>query len=110
MTDPATPPITRAILAEHLFATGAMTRKTAANAIGDLIDAIAHHLRAGAAIPLRGLGRLEVIATAERLGRNPRTGVPAVIPAGRRIKFRPSKHLLLPPPRAGEGRGEGESP
>ena len=109
MTDPA-PTITRADLAEHLVATGAMTRKTAVNAIGDLIAAIAHHLCTGAAIHLKGLGRFEIVATAERPGRNPKTGVPAVIPAGRRVKFKPSKRLLRPPPRAGEGRGAGESP
>lgn len=98
MTDPCRETITRADLAEHLFATGAMTRKTARNAIGDLIDAMAHHLRAGSIIALQGLGRFEVVAVAERTGRNIKTGEPCIIPAGRRVKFRPSKHLLQEAP------------
>lgn len=98
MTDPTPLIITRADLANHLFATGAMTKKTAANTIGDLIDVIGHHLRAGAAIHLQGLGRLEVVATAARRGRNPRTGEACTVPAGRRVKFRPSKALLKEAP------------
>lgn len=92
MTDrPAT--LTRADLADHLVATGALKAAVARNAVGDLIDAMTHALRQGQTIHLRGLGRFEVVATPERPGRNPRTGEPAVIPAGRKIKFRPSKSL-----------------
>lgn len=101
MTDPTPPIITRADLAEHLVATGAMTKKTALNALGDLIDVMSRYLRAGASIYLKGLGRLEVVATPERPCRNPRTGEPFVVPARRRVKFKPSKLLLLPPPRGG---------
>ena len=93
MTDRTTI-ITRAEVAGHLVATGAMTKKTALAALGDLIDVMAHHLRQGAAIHLKGLGRFETVATAERLGRNFKTGDPVVVAAGRRVKFKPSKRLL----------------
>lgn len=98
MTDSTSLVITRADLADHLAASGALSKKTAFAALGDLIDIIARHLQADCVIYLKGLGRFEVIATTERPGRNPRTGEPTVIPAGRRVKFKPSKHLLKEAP------------
>lgn len=98
MTEATPLVITRADLADHLAATGALSKKTAFAALGDLIDLMARHLRVGCTIHLKGLGRFEVIATAERPGRNPRTGEPAIIPAGRRVKFRPSARLLKEAP------------
>ena len=35
-----------------------------------------------------------MIPAAERAGRNLKTGEPCVIPAGRRVKFKPSKLVL----------------
>lgn len=98
MTESTPLVITRADLADHLAASGALSKKTAHAALGDLIDCIAHHLQADRTIHLKGLGRFEVIATAERPGRNPRTGAPTVIPAGRRVKFKPSRRLLQEAP------------
>lgn len=90
--------ITRADLADFLAETGALSKKTAFAALGDLIDLIARHLQADCTIHLKGLGRFEVVATTERPGRNPRTGEAMTIPAGRRVKFKPSKHLLKEAP------------
>ena len=98
MTESTHPVITRADLAADLAASGALSKKTAFAALGDLIDLIARHLQADRTIHLKGLGRFEVIATAERPGRNPRTSAPTVIPAGRRVKFKPSKRLLKEAP------------
>lgn len=94
MTDPRCETLTRADLADHLVAAGAISRKTALALVGDLVDAIVQHLRAGATVHLKGLGRFKVVATFERAGRNPQTGEACTIPAGRRLKFKPSKTLL----------------
>lgn len=47
----------------------------------------------GHTVILPGLGRLSTTATAERSGRNPGTGAPVTIPAGRRVRFKPTKSL-----------------
>ncbi|MHC1700318.1 MAG: HU family DNA-binding protein [Humidesulfovibrio sp.] len=44
-------------------------------------------------VPFPGLGKLVVVATAARPGRNPRTGVAIQIKAGKRAKFEAGKPL-----------------
>ena len=44
-------------------------------------------------MPLPGVGKLKVKATAARKGRNPKTGESINIPAGQRVTFSPSKEL-----------------
>lgn len=94
MTQSLHPVIIHADLAADLAAVGALDKKTARAVIDDLFVAMAGHLNAGAIVHLRGFGRFEVVAVAARPGRNPKTGEPTVIPAQRRVKFRPSKQLL----------------
>ena len=50
-------------------------------------------LNAGDEVPFPGLGKLVVVATKAREGRNPKTGRSIEIPAGRKPKFRPGKEL-----------------
>ncbi|MBO4311865.1 MAG: HU family DNA-binding protein [Desulfovibrionaceae bacterium] len=40
-----------------------------------------------------GLGSFKIVETAERKGVNPRTGGPIVIPAGKKVRFVPSRSL-----------------
>ena len=54
----------------------------------------AEALRRGERIEIRGFGTFSVTETKARNGRNPRTGQPVKIPAGRRVRFKPSKTLL----------------
>lgn len=44
-------------------------------------------------ISVRGFGTFEVMHTAARKARNPKTGAPMQIPAKQRVKFRPSEVL-----------------
>ena len=53
-----------------------------------LIRVMNQALREEDRITLSGLGSFAVQHQAERMGRNPRTGVPVPIPAHRSIKFR----------------------
>ncbi len=50
-------------------------------------------LLGGGEVPLPGVGKLKVKATAARKGRNPQTGESIDIPAGQRVTFSPSKEL-----------------
>lgn len=59
-----------------------------------LIDTIAAALKRGEQVQLKGFGSFSVVQTRPRTGRNPRTGEPVAIPAGRRVRFKPSKSLL----------------
>jgi len=47
----------------------------------------------GGEVPFPGLGKLVVVATKARPGRNPKTKEPIQIPAGRKAKFTAGKEL-----------------
>jgi len=59
-----------------------------------LFAAIAEALKRGEAVELKGFGSFSVVETPARNGRNPRTGTALRIPAGRRVRFKPSRSLL----------------
>ena len=62
-------------------------------AINAALDAIVEALKAGDKVQLMGFGTFEVKATAEREGRNPKTGEVITIPAGKKPAFAASKAL-----------------
>lgn len=45
-------------------------------------------------IRLQGFGSFEPWGQTERMGRNPRTGTPCMIPSRISVKFKPGKYLL----------------
>lgn len=49
----------------------------------------------GDRVILQGLGVFKVVKAADRMGRNPKTGEPMLIPAHRRVKFSPSKEVKV---------------
>ncbi len=57
-------------------------------------DVIAATLKAGEEVTLPGLGKLHVLVSKPRNGRNPKTGETLAIPAKRTVKFKPGKALL----------------
>jgi DNA-binding protein HU-beta len=61
----------------------------------DLIGLITKHLKKGERIRIAGLGILQVRKRAARMGRNPATGEPIQIKAGKKVAFRASKELKL---------------
>jgi len=50
-------------------------------------------LKSGGEVPFPALGKLVVVATAARPGRNPKTGAAIQIPAGRKAKLKMGKDL-----------------
>jgi DNA-binding protein HU-beta len=50
-------------------------------------------LTSGGEVPFPGLGKLVVVATKAREGRNPKSGKPIEIAARRKVKFRQGKEL-----------------
>ncbi len=62
-------------------------------AVNAALDAIVEALKSGDKVQLMGFGTFEVKATAEREGRNPKTGEVITIAAGKKPAFTASKAL-----------------
>jgi DNA-binding protein HU-beta len=73
---------------------GAAQKHGWAGAADALFAAIGDALKGGETVELKGFGSFSVVETKARSGRNPRTGKPIAIPAGRKVRFKPSKSLL----------------
>lgn len=54
-------------------------------AMGDIVTS---ELKSGAEVILPNIGKLVAVQKAARQGRNPRTGVTAIIPAKKAVKFK----------------------
>jgi DNA-binding protein HU-beta len=68
--------------------------KLATTAVLESIENIvATTLKAGGVINLPGIGKLSVKDTGARIGRNPATGAPVNIAAGRKVVFKAVKSL-----------------
>jgi DNA-binding protein HU-beta len=63
--------------------------------LGDMIGLITKYLKKGEQIRISGLGILQVRKRAARMGRNPATGEPIKIKAGKKVAFRAAKKLKL---------------
>ena len=59
--------------------------------LDQIVDTIATHGR----LELREFGVFEVCDTPPRTGRNPRTGTPVDVPAGKRVKFMAGRVMTL---------------
>lgn len=70
-----------------------LTKKDAEKAINAVVDSIKEALNQGDKVSLVGFGTFEVRDRAARSGRNPQTGDPIRIPAGKVPAFRPGKEL-----------------
>jgi DNA-binding protein HU-alpha len=67
------------------------TTANAAAAVEAILAAIKEALRQGEPVTLRGVGTFHVRAKRARLGRNPKTGAAAAIPARRVVRFTAGK-------------------
>ena len=76
-------------LQEATELTGAQTERCI-NALGSIMAA---ELLGGGEVPLPRIGKLAVRATAERTGRNPRTGESITIPAGKKVVLKVGSEL-----------------
>ena len=70
-----------------------LNKKEVDAVVSATVAAIANALKAGDKVQLIGFGTFEVKATAEREGRNPKTGETIKIPAAKKPAFSASKAL-----------------
>ena len=81
----------------HLVAHVAQELRTsrlgAARLVDTVLDGIRKGLREDESVTIAGFGTFEVKARKARVGRNPHTGEPIQIEAGRRVGFRMGKAL-----------------
>ena len=75
-----------ALIKNHKVRLG-LTYEQATREIDNLIETITHMLFNGETVTLSPIGTLTVLDTAPRKARNPKTGEPLDIPAGRRVKL-----------------------
>lgn len=57
------------------------------------LEVILEELASGSAVNITGFGKFAVKATAARTGRNPKTGEPITIPAGKKVVFKVGAEL-----------------
>ncbi len=72
-----------------------LTKRAGEAFLGDLVGLITKHLKKGERVRIAGLGILQVRKHAARMGRNPATGEPIQIKAGKKVAFRATKALKL---------------
>ena len=85
--------MTKTDLVNVIAAEAELSKKQAEAAVNATIDAIANALKSGDKVQLIGFGTFEVKATAEREGRNPKTGETIEVPASKHLTFSASKAL-----------------
>jgi integration host factor subunit alpha len=82
--------ITRIDLANALRNRFGLTAADSYRMIDIIFDEIEQSLINGEDVKITGFGTFKILSKSARIGRNPRTGVPAVISARRVASFRPS--------------------
>ena len=82
--------ITRNDLATRLRDKFGLTATDSYKLIDIIFDEIGESLANGEDVKFSGFGTFKILTKSARIGRNPKTGVPAVISARRVASFRPS--------------------
>lgn len=85
--------ITRLDLANKLRDRFGLTSADSYKMIDIIFDEIEQSLANGEDVKITGFGTFKILSKPARIGRNPRTGVPAVISARRVTSFRPSNEF-----------------
>ena len=85
--------MTRADLVASMAAASGWTKVAADRSLRALLAAIRASLKRGQPVTLVGFGTFSVARRKSRRGKNPRTGQPMNVAAGRLPRFRPSKEL-----------------
>lgn len=91
--DDCGPTLTKAELAELLFEQVGLNKREAKGMVEAFFDEIGDALERGEFVKLAGFGNFQLRDKASRLGRNPKTGEEASIPARRVVTFRASQKL-----------------
>ena len=79
--------MTKSELIKAIQSSVCVSTETAKEVIDEAINQITIALGNGDEVTLRGLGSFSVSDKAERMGRNPKTGEDAIIPARKAVKF-----------------------
>ena len=87
--------LTRAGLAEAVWRETGLPRREAERFVEAAIGETTAALAAGEKVTIVNFGSFATRAKGPRMGRNPKTGEPAPIPARRVVVFRPSKSLKV---------------
>lgn len=85
--------LTKHTIARQLAAERGTTLKAALETVNTLLDILTTAVKEGDDIKLTGFATFRVVDTKEIKGRNPITGEPLIIPAGRKVKFKLSRAL-----------------
>ncbi len=75
------------------FRMGGIPRAQAERAVNEIFSAVTEGLVTDGSVQIVGFGAWTVRNRAARMGRNPRTGEPVPIPAGRAVSFKAGKGL-----------------
>lgn len=85
--------VTRAEIVASMAAAGGWTNVVADRALRALLASIRGALRRGQSVTLVGFGTFSAPRRRPRRGKNPRTGRPMQVTAGRTLHFKPSRDL-----------------
>lgn len=85
--------ITRADVAETIYEEIGLSRKDSNDILDMILDEIVKELSSGNDVKLSSFGTFSLRDKKERSGRNPKTGVEAVISPRRVISFKPSQTM-----------------
>jgi len=85
--------VTRAHLAERIYAQLGLSRNESADLLEVVLERMAATLEAGDSVKISGFGTFSVRQKGRRIGRNPKTGQEVPILPRRVLVFRPS-HVL----------------
>ncbi len=85
--------LTRAGLAEAIYMQVGLSRNESAALLEDVLDRVSAALGEGEAVKLSAFGTFAVRQKAQRIGRNPKTGIEVPITPRRVLSFRASQVL-----------------
>lgn len=85
--------LTKADLADAIYATMPVDKQKATQIVEDYIELIKNALEKESKVMLSGFGSYEVKYKPPRRGRNPQTGESIILRARRVVKFKPSQLL-----------------
>ncbi len=85
--------ITRADVAETIYEEIGLSRKDSTDVLDMILDEIVNELSNGNEVKLSSFGTFSLRDKKARAGRNPKTGVEAVISSRRVISFKPSQTM-----------------
>ena len=85
--------VTRLDVAEAIYTEVGLSRKDSNEILDMIVDEIVKELSAGNDVKLSSFGTFSLRSKNARTGRNPKTGVEAVISSRRVISFKPSQTM-----------------